>query len=441
MKYLTHTRRIAAETPPSRNRVIDFWRALAIVFVVLGHWLAASIWLRPDGEIALTNSLQWIPYSAWVTWIVQVMPVFFFVGGYANARALQRVITQQERRRAWITERLRRLFTPVIPLLVVWTVLIIVMRPFIPADVIRAGAMSATVPLWFMAVYIALTALAPWTYRWWHSWRWLSVAALVATTIAIDVARFAFDVPTVAWFNFLFVWALVHQVGYWWATRDISRDPIAPLSGWIVFGAMLGLLVTVTWTGLYPVAMVGIPGAQLTNMTPPTFAIALLGGMQAGVIWGTRKGIERITHNQRAWHGVVAVSGVLMTIYLWHLSAMSLVAAGGLFAADGVMFSIEPGTTAWWLTRPLWLGLLGVVTLGLVALFAPFEWRISKKPTPNRRSVVTAGVLLTAGSAAAVAYFGLATAEGAINWIIPIAAILGAGLVGAYPVFRRRYDE
>jgi hypothetical protein len=437
VKYLDHTARIAAKTPTSRNRVIDFWRALAIVFVVLGHWLAASIWLRPDGEIALMNSLQWIPHSAWVTWIVQVMPIFFFVGGYANARALQRVTTGEERRRVWITERLRRLFTPVIPLLVVWTVLIIVMRPFVPPDVVRAGAMSATVPLWFMAVYISLTALAPWTYRWWRAWKWLSVATLVATAIAIDVARFAFDVPTVAWFNFLFVWGLVHQVGYWWATRDMSRDPIPPVTGWIVFGGMLGTLVAVTWSGLYPVAMVGIPGPQLTNMTPPTFAIALLGGAQAGLIWGIREVIDRITRQRRAWNGVVAISGVLMTIYLWHLSAMSFVAAAGLFAFDGIMFSIEPGTTAWWLTRPLWLGLLGIVTLGLVALFAPFEWRISKKPAPVRRSAVTAGVLLTAGAAAAVAYFGLVTAEASINWIIPIAAIVGAGLVGAYPVFHR----
>ena len=89
--YLTYTRKVAEATPAARNRIIDFWRAAAILVVVFGHWLAASIWLRADGEIALLNSLQWIPYSAWVTWIVQVMPIFFFVGGYANARALRRV--------------------------------------------------------------------------------------------------------------------------------------------------------------------------------------------------------------------------------------------------------------------------------------------------------------------------------------------------------------
>ena len=87
-KYLAFTRRIAEATPKDRNRVVDTVRAGAILVVVFGHWLAASIWLKPDGEIALLNSLEWIPYSSWVTWIVQVMPIFFLVGGYSNGRAL-----------------------------------------------------------------------------------------------------------------------------------------------------------------------------------------------------------------------------------------------------------------------------------------------------------------------------------------------------------------
>lgn len=103
--YLSHTRRLADETPPTRNRVVDVWRAVAILVVVLGHWLAASIWRMPDGEIALLNSLEWVPYAAWVTWLVQVMPVFFLVGGYANARALARVLDGEERRRDWVTAR------------------------------------------------------------------------------------------------------------------------------------------------------------------------------------------------------------------------------------------------------------------------------------------------------------------------------------------------
>jgi hypothetical protein len=431
--YLHRTADIAAETPPQRNRIIDFWRAVAICVVVLGHWLAASIWLRPDGEISLMNSLQWIPYAAWVTWIVQVMPIFFLVGGYANAKALRKVEHGDTRRREWITIRVRRLFTPVIPLLVVWTLLIIVMRPFVPDDVVRAGAMSATVPLWFMAVYLILVAAAPITHGWWRRIGWWSVAAMVGAAIAMDVARLVFGVPLVGWLNFAFVWAAIHQLGYWWADRDTANNPISARLGWTVFAGALAGLIAVTWIGWYPVAMVGVPGAQTTNMTPPTFALFLLGVVQAGMIWGTQGLVTRWTQRPRVWHGVVAVSGVIMTLYLWHLTAMSLIAAAGLFAFDGVAFQIEPGTTAWWLTRPVWVGVLATVTLILVAVFAPFEWNINPDPPPARRRVVAAGVLLTAGSAAAVAYFGLADQDAAINWIIPAAAIAGAALMGAYP--------
>lgn len=439
--YLHRTAQIAAETPPQRNRIIDFWRAVAICVVVLGHWLAASIWLQPDGEIALMNSLQWIPYAAWVTWIVQVMPIFFLVGGYANALALRKVEHGKVRRREWITIRVRRLFTPVIPLLIVWTMLIIVLRPFVPEDVVHAGAMSATVPLWFMAVYLIMVAAAPMTHTWWTRFGWWSVAALAATAIAMDIARLAFDVPVVGWLNFIFVWAAIHQLGYWWAERDGANRPITPQLGWAVFAGALASLIAVTWAGWYPVAMVGVPGAGLTNMTPPTFALFLLGVVQAGVIWATQGLVTRWTQRPRLWHGVVAISGVIMTLYLWHLTAMSLVAAAGLFAFGGVAFEVEPGTTLWWLTRPVWLAVLVTVTLMLAAVFAPFEWRINPDPPPTSKRIVVAGVLLTAGSAAAVAYFGLVSDSATINWIIPAAAIAGAALMGAYPRWSKPAEE
>jgi hypothetical protein len=183
--------------------------------------------------------------------------------------------------------------------------------------------------------------------------------------------------------------------------------------------------------------MVGVPGAGVTNMTPPTFAIAVLGAMQLGIIWGTQPAVRRFTAGARAWHGVVAVSGIIMTIYLWHLSAMSLVAAAGLFSFDGAAFRIEPGTTAWWVTRPVWLAVLLLVTAVLVAVFARFEWRISKKPAPEKVRVVLAGVLLTAGSAAAVSTIGITTEDAVVQWSIPAAAIAGAALLGALPQGRR----
>lgn len=435
-RYLAYTATLAEATPPERNRIVDFWRAVAIGVVVVGHWLAASIWMQPDDEIALLNSLEWIPYAGWVTWVVQVMPIFFLAGGYANARGLRRVVAGEQLRRDWITIRVRRLFTPVVPLLIVWTLLILALRPFVPSEVVYAGALAATVPLWFLAVYILLTAAAPLTFRWWRTYGPASIVALGGAAILVDVANLGFGVPGIGWVNFLLVWAGVHQIGFWWSGRDESGGIPARL-GWVIFGIAVLVLIAVTWIGWYPVAMLGIPGAETTNMTPPTFAMVMLGVMQAGIIWGSRPAVGRLVARARVWHGVVAFSGVIMTVYLWHLSAMALVAAAGLFTFDGAVFRVEPGTTAWWLTRPLWVAFLLAVTAVLVAGFARFEWRISTGPPPRRRRVVAAGVLLTSGSAAAVVVKGITTPDAVVNWSIPVVAIVGAAMLGALPTFSR----
>ena len=40
---------MAERTPPTRDRYVDFLRALAILAVVCGHWLSATIQRTPHG--------------------------------------------------------------------------------------------------------------------------------------------------------------------------------------------------------------------------------------------------------------------------------------------------------------------------------------------------------------------------------------------------------
>lgn len=439
MKYWSYTGRLAAATPASRNRVVDFWRVLAILMVVCGHWLAVTIWVKPDGTTDLLNSLEWVPYAGWVTWLFQVMPVFFLAGGYANARALQRVSTGEQPARDWVTRRARRLFTPVIPLLIVWVGLILVLRSVVPPEVMYAGAMAATMPIWFLAVYLSLTVLAPLTHAWWRRSGPSTLLALAAAAIVVDVARFVLEVPGIGWVNFAFVWALVHQIGYWWSDRD-ARDGVPRWAGWPLAAGALAVLIALTWSGLYPVAMVSIPGQGEANMTPPTFAIAVLGLAQFGIIGSTRPAVERLTARAGAWHVIIAFAGVAMTVFLWHLTAGMLIAAAGLAAWDGAVFKVEPGTWLWWGSRLPWFLVLGLLTGVLVALFARFEWAIRQARLPKCWATVLAGVLLLVGSSAATALVGIAAKDGDLDWwrwCVPAAAVAGAVLVGAFPARRR----
>ena len=73
-------RQMAEATPGSRDRYVDLLRAFSISVVVLGHWLIAIIYLK-DGRVSGENALHVIPGLWLSTWILQVMPLFFFVGG------------------------------------------------------------------------------------------------------------------------------------------------------------------------------------------------------------------------------------------------------------------------------------------------------------------------------------------------------------------------
>lgn len=72
-------RRAARNTPARRDRYVDFLRALAILLVVVGHWLAVVI-VSSNGMTG-ENALAELAWARPMTWLFQVMPVFFLVGG------------------------------------------------------------------------------------------------------------------------------------------------------------------------------------------------------------------------------------------------------------------------------------------------------------------------------------------------------------------------
>ena len=81
-------RELADRTPASRERYVDLLRAAAIVTVVLGHWLISGIGYDQRGRPTGHSALDQLPWAFPITWVVQVIPMVFIVGGYANAASL-----------------------------------------------------------------------------------------------------------------------------------------------------------------------------------------------------------------------------------------------------------------------------------------------------------------------------------------------------------------
>ena len=198
--------------------------------------------------------------------------------------------------------------------------------------------------------------------------------------------------------------------------------------------AAVGFSTTVALVafGPYPVAMVGLDTEAVTNSQPPKVTLIALALFQAGLILALEGPARRWLTRVRVWTGVVMVSGRIMTLYLWHMTAMVL-AIGGVMLADGIGLGIEVDTPIWWLTRPIWLAFLAVITWPFIAGFGRFERPgEDRRPAPPAWRPVAAVGLFSAGLGL-VAAVGLADADGlnGLALALPFLAVVIGGVGGA----------
>jgi peptidoglycan/LPS O-acetylase OafA/YrhL len=385
--------RIDARTPEDRDRYVDLVRVAAILMVVLGHWLVGVVEVR-DGAVVVDRLIAIVPETQPLTWLFQVLPLFFLVGGAVNAGSWLRAREGGEVWAVWLRRRARRLLGPLLPLLALWLPLTAVLRLTpVPEGWIAAAVDNALLPVWFLAVYVLAVALVPVT---WALHRRFGVGVLVgllAATALVDVLVRA-GLPLVGSVNYLLVWGGAHQVGYLWHDGRLPRGPAATLGLAGGGAAAMAALLTV---GGYPVAMVA-PGRGIPDNTdPPSLALWALLAVQLGVVLALRGPLERRLRRPRVWAPVVLLGSVTMTIFLWHMTAAVLVAAAvhptGLWPETA---TIDAG---WWALRPVWLLLCTVVLALLVLMFRRFEEVADPVPRPGRLRPVVGLVATVVGLA------------------------------------------
>src|SRR5689334_4894813 len=79
-----HADTLAKTTAPGRDRAIDVARIFALIVVMFGHCALVLATIDSDG-LRIGNLLGELPAIAPITWVVQVMPLFFLAGGAAGA--------------------------------------------------------------------------------------------------------------------------------------------------------------------------------------------------------------------------------------------------------------------------------------------------------------------------------------------------------------------
>ncbi len=425
---------LAANTPEARNRYVDFLRGVSISVVIVGHWLIATAWYV-DGELIPGHLLKDRPATQWLTWLFQVMPVFFIVGGYSHAVSLESAKRKGLGYAEWLVARLTRLVVPVLVLLVVWAGIALTMsllgtRP----AVIQYMSKASLIPTWFLAIYIMVAIFAPLAWHFWKRAGYVSVAALALMAVLVDVLFFAADLRFLGWSNYFWVWLAVHQLGFAW------RDGRIPGSaGLLAIGAAgFVALYLAIMQGPYPFAMVGSPDEGLSNTLPPKATLIALAVFQFGFLLAFEKPMRNALNGLRLWTATVLVNSMIMTVYLWHITVM-IVLGGLLYLAGGLGFGLEPGTTAWWWSRPLWIGILFVLLVPLALVLSPLErrGRSADAPVPAAWRQVLGASMIGLGIAL-LAMFGYG--GGPVFWLDEASFALvfvGAFLGGLVPLPRR----
>jgi len=434
MRIWNQAKQMAEQTPDDRNRYVDFLRAVSILAVITGHWLIATVYYA-DGSVISGHLLKDAPQTQWLTWIFQVMPIFFIVGGYANAVSLESAERKGVDYGGWLANRLNRLVAPLLVLLIAWAVIAIIMQSLgARASLIQWASQAALIPTWFLAIYIVVVILAPLTYRFWRSWGFVSLCVFAGLAAATDLAFFVADQRWLGWTNYLWVWLAVHQLGYAW--RD---GRIAAPSRLLVYSALgftaLWLLV---FKGPYPMAMVGSPDEGLSNTLPPKITLLALGIFQFGLLLALEGPMRRLLESVRLWAATVLINSMIMTVYLWHITVM-VVFIALLYLAGGVGLGIEPGTGTWWLSRPLWIVVLLLLLLPVALPLSALERR-GRSPgasTPSPARQISGAMMICLGVALLAMYGYGGGPLPRLDLISFGLVVIGSGISGLLPGFRQ----
>ena len=336
-----------ADATVGRDRVLDAVKAFALVVVVIGHSLAWHI--TPAGTAV--NVLELVPGLIVLTWVFQVLPLFFAAGAVSNAASLDRTSAG-----GYLRHRSRRLLTPVVVYCVVWTVVLLPLT-LVSEQAQPAGRFLSQL-LWFAGVYLLVVAAAPVTTRW-RSRPRLTLGVWLAVILAVDVAREQGAPAAIGWLNLLLVWGWLHQLGY-----ELPRLRKYQSRGTaVVAAALLALTVLIAVLGPYSSSLITISGdAELSNLSPPSIVLALYGAAQILALAAVWPALSGLLANVRIWT-VVAVVGVRgMGMYLWHIPLVGIAAAIALATS----WSVSPLSLVWW-----------AVHLAVVALVVPLAWLIA----------------------------------------------------------------
>lgn len=385
---------LAADTPPTRDRAVDVARLAALIVVMFGHCalLLATI---DAGGVRIGNILGEVPALTPVTWVVQVMPLFFLAGGAAGAYGWHAGKSWG----TWLVTRAQRLCRPVFWYLAAWMVGLLAVRLTLgPASAADLGRESVAL-LWFLGVYLIVLAFVPALTRL-STGRNVAVVlgGLLAAAAVVDAIRLSAGTPMAGLPNFVIVWLIPVVFGVGYARRLISRR-----AALVVGATALVAQILLAMVGPYEVSLVVTGTERLSNVSPPTLLLALHCMWVSAAFIVFAGAIQRWAQRPRVWYVVVVGNGGAMTLYLWHIVAIAIAA----FSLHMIGFdAYDVDAPHFWALLGLRAVVFAVVMFALFRLLSPLEhrripwWDAPVRATGARSAA--AGVLIVLAGVALV---------------------------------------
>jgi fucose 4-O-acetylase-like acetyltransferase len=380
----------------NRNRYADLLRVVAIGGVVYGHWLLVDVTYR-RGRLSGLDALNYVAWGRWVTWLFQVMPVFFLVGGYVDALSWTAHRARGESWTRFVRGRAMRLLWPAAAYVAVMAVAVTAAKAAGagPAEIAEAGWLVA-LQLWFLPVYLLLVALTPALLAAYRRWRLAVPVAMAAGAAAVDAGVLGAHLRLLGYANYLLVWGSVYVWGFAWQDGGLTSRRWRPLA--LAAAGLAALAGLLSW-GPFPVDMIGA-GERVGNTSPPSVALLAYAAAQSGLVLAAEPAMSRLLRRPRLWRWVTRINSTVMTVYLWHMVPVIII--GVAFYPTGVIPQPAVGTGQWWELRPAWFAMLTLVLVPLVRAVMWAERPMARLPAGLGRAGPWSPVLLVLGLTASM---------------------------------------
>ncbi|MEW1961921.1 acyltransferase [Microbacterium sp. NPDC077644] len=370
---------------PARNTGIDLVRAWCVVGVVTLHALMVGVTVTDAGPLFANAS----DGSWWITtlsWVLQVMPLFFVIGGFAGFTAYRRARQRGGSAAGFVASRIHRLLLPAVCTIgVVAIVLLALLASGVAGELVGIAGYRFGQPLWFLGVFLLCQVLLPIMVAAHERAPWAALALLVLGAVVVDAVRIATGADAVGILNLAVIWLALQQVGFFLADGRIAAltRRTRAVVGLVAAGALVLSFV------------LGIHSPDLiANINPPTTALLLVGVAHTMLVSLMSRRLTSWSENRFGAALRAFITPRAMTIYLWHMPVLlAMAGACAVFAIASGFALPAPSSPEWWITRPLWLATAFGLTALVAAALAGVEARTAPPATTSIRRLVSASAL------------------------------------------------